>query len=34
MYHGTTDLLFDWIGFDQTSTSVDNFNKTKVLNPN
>ena len=32
-YHCTADLLFDWLGFGQTSKSVYSFNSTKQLNP-
>ena len=33
-YNCIDDLIFDWTGFNQTSTSVDNFSVTKLLNPN
>ena len=33
-YHCTADLLFDQLGFGQTSKSVHSFNSTKQLNPN
>ena len=33
-YHWTADLLFDRLGFGQTSKSVYSFNSTKQLNPN
>ena len=33
-YHCTTDFLFDWFGFGQTSKSVDSFITTKPQNPN
>ena len=33
-YHCTADLLFDRLGFGQTSKSVYSFNSTKQLNPN
>ena len=33
-YHCTADLLFDWLGFGQTSKSDNSFNSTKQLNPN
>ena len=33
-YHCTADLLFDRLGFGQTSKSVYSFNSTKRLNPN
>ena len=33
-YHCTTDLLFDWFGFNQTSTTVANSTYAKQLNPN
>ena len=33
-YHCTADLLFDQLGFLQTSKSVYSFNSTKQLNPN
>ena len=34
-YHCTANLIFYWVGFNQTSTKCDdNFNTTKLLNPN
>ena len=33
-YHYTADLLYDRLGFGQTSKSVYIFNSTKQLNPN
>ena len=33
-YHWTADLLFDQLGFGQTSKPVYSFNSTKQLNPN
>ena len=33
-FHCMVDLLFDWLGFGQTSKSVFSFNSTKQLNPN
>ena len=32
--HCTANLLFYQLGSNQTSKSVDNFNRTKLLNPN
>ena len=32
-YHCTSDLLFDWFGFDRTSKAVANSTKAKQLNP-